>query len=298
MAGFFGMFNYEKPGPGVSKDEPEKHGLFLFFDIFFRKFWNLVKLNMLYFVSVFLFYIPLVLVIIPFFVKIGNNSTSNFLISCTVNGMKVSMINPFLYFYILPIMLASPAMAGFTYILRSYVKQEHAFIWMDYKDTIKKNWKQSLLAGFINITVGMLLVETIPFYFQAASGNKIFLFPLAISLLLSITFLFMQYYIYMMIITFDLKLSQIYKNAAIFAVVGLGRNLLLTIVIALIVFFVFVMPVLGVLLTFLILLSFLGLMISFASWSLLKKMMIDPYEKKYEDQSDTEESVFSDREEK
>jgi uncharacterized membrane protein YesL len=43
---FFG--NYNKPGKGVSKDEPKKKGLMLFFSIFYRKFWKLLQLSALF----------------------------------------------------------------------------------------------------------------------------------------------------------------------------------------------------------------------------------------------------------
>ena len=48
MAGFFGFGNYAKEGKGVSKNEPKKRSLFAFFELFFRKFWRLIKLNLLY----------------------------------------------------------------------------------------------------------------------------------------------------------------------------------------------------------------------------------------------------------
>lgn len=48
MAGFFGLFDYSKPGPGISKDEPQKRRFFLYFEILFNKFWKLVILNLLY----------------------------------------------------------------------------------------------------------------------------------------------------------------------------------------------------------------------------------------------------------
>lgn len=45
-----GLFtpNYVKPGPGIDKDTPPKTGLALFFEIFIREFWALVKLNLLF----------------------------------------------------------------------------------------------------------------------------------------------------------------------------------------------------------------------------------------------------------
>ena len=43
--------NYEKPGPGIDKDAPQKKGLALFFDILVREFWQLVKLNLIFIIA-------------------------------------------------------------------------------------------------------------------------------------------------------------------------------------------------------------------------------------------------------
>ena len=48
MSLFGGLFNYSKPGPGVDKDGPKKKRFFLFFELFGRKFWKLIELNLLY----------------------------------------------------------------------------------------------------------------------------------------------------------------------------------------------------------------------------------------------------------
>lgn len=47
---FFGLFNYSKPGPGVDKNAPKKKRFFLFFELYFRKFWKLIQLNLLFLV--------------------------------------------------------------------------------------------------------------------------------------------------------------------------------------------------------------------------------------------------------
>lgn len=56
MAGFFGLFNYAKPGKGVDKGAPEKKRFFYFFELFGRKFWKLIQLNLIFL----LFSIPIV----------------------------------------------------------------------------------------------------------------------------------------------------------------------------------------------------------------------------------------------
>ncbi len=48
MAGFFGLFNYEKEGPGVRKDAPKKKTVVVFFEVFFGNFWRLVPINLFY----------------------------------------------------------------------------------------------------------------------------------------------------------------------------------------------------------------------------------------------------------
>ena len=41
MAGFFGFFNYDKEGPGVDKNAPEKIGFVRFFELLYKNFWKL-----------------------------------------------------------------------------------------------------------------------------------------------------------------------------------------------------------------------------------------------------------------
>lgn len=45
--GLFGNQNYLRSGPGVSKNAPQKKPFFRFWDIYFRKFWKLVTLNII-----------------------------------------------------------------------------------------------------------------------------------------------------------------------------------------------------------------------------------------------------------
>ena len=48
MAGLFGLFNYEKEGPGIYKDGPKKHAFVVFFETFFRNFWKFIPINLVY----------------------------------------------------------------------------------------------------------------------------------------------------------------------------------------------------------------------------------------------------------
>ena len=48
MAGFFGLFNYEKEGPGISKNAPKKKTFIVFFETFFRNFWKFIVINLVF----------------------------------------------------------------------------------------------------------------------------------------------------------------------------------------------------------------------------------------------------------
>ena len=48
MAGFFGLFNYDKEGPGVEKNGPKKKTFIVFFETFFRNVWKFITINFVY----------------------------------------------------------------------------------------------------------------------------------------------------------------------------------------------------------------------------------------------------------
>ena len=267
MAGFLGMFNYSKPGPGIGKDEPQKYRFFIFFEIFFRKFWKLIQINLLYFVSCIPFFIP-------FF----------YVLSLRVN-------NPILLALSLsPTIGIATVTSGFTYILRNFAREEHAFLWMDYRDTIKSNWRQSLVVGIVDFVVIFLMYFSLTFYYQHIKVNLIFAVPFIICVFLSIIFVFMQYYLFVMLITFDLRVKQLLKNALLFAFAGLGRNLLISLFSGIIILIIPLLFPYSLLLIPLIALSIIGLIINFNVWPLIDRIMIP----KDTPEDKVENSVFDD----
>lgn len=48
--GLFSYKSYYKPGKGVDKDAPEKNAFFRFFEIYGRKFWRFIQVNLIYLV--------------------------------------------------------------------------------------------------------------------------------------------------------------------------------------------------------------------------------------------------------
>jgi len=54
--------NFEREGPGVPKDEPSKKGISLFFQLFIMRFWDIIKLNIIFI----LYCIPIVTIVPAF----------------------------------------------------------------------------------------------------------------------------------------------------------------------------------------------------------------------------------------
>lgn len=164
---------------------------------------------------------------------------------------------------------------GTAYLLRGMVRRDPIFFWSDFKGAIKKNFKQAFVLGIIDCLAIFCLIYGAFFYY--INGMSMFY----IALVLFAIYTMMRFYIYPLMITFDLTVWKILKNACIFAVLGFKRN---------------VMAFLGCVLMFgfeYLLLGFyypvgvvfpLGVMFStcayfgmFAAWPKIKEVMIDPY---------------------
>ena len=262
--GFFSN-RYNKPGPGVGKNEPEKRRIVVFFEVYFRHFWQLEQTNLVFL----LFMLPV------FALLFGIN-----LLLCKVtdNGLLIN------FFTFLPLALAMIPISGMTYVTRNKAREEHAFVWFDFTDQMKKNWKQSLVHGLVTYLVYFCGYYAIRFYWLQSSRSWFFVIPGALLTLLLIGFTFAQYYIMPQIVTFDLPYKNIVKNGFLFAIMAFLRNFLQTILHAvvwgLIVLYLSdaehggaIIGVLMLLLGFPVATSFL---INFVSYPVLVKYMIKP----------------------
>ena len=124
------------------------------------------------------------------------------------------------------------------------------------------------------------------YYYNNAVQNVLLYVPFWLCIVVAVVFLFAQYYIPVMFVTFDLKFGQVYKNAFIFVLAGFGRNLLVTAIFALLIVGILFIPVmpLTILLLFLLvvflLFSFIRFLINFAIYPVIDQYLIQPYQRK------------------
>lgn len=243
MAGFFGLVNYEKEGPGVEKNAPKKKSFIVFFELFFKNFW-----------------------------KIAFSSFCFLLLS-------------------LPVITYGLAAVGFTNVTRNLALDTHSFGVSDFFETIKKNWKQALPAGIINTVILVWLIWDLYFFYNNTTG-VFSVIAMAAVLTVLIVFIMMGYYMWTIMITFKLKLKQIYVNSFKFAIIGLKRNLLISVLLLVVYAAIFclllinrnIFTLLFVLLAVFVIPGFRFLLVEFNIFEKIKKFMIVPYYKEHPDE--------------
>jgi len=272
LGGIFGG-NYAKEGPGVSKDEPQKPPFIRFFQLYFRKFWKLIQLNLIFLVP------AAVVAAMMIFLSLGS-----FEVQFKVGEATTSLDLWKSYVMPLPLILLFPFIPGLAYVTRNYVREEHAFVFSDFKDAVKGNWKFFLLNGAITYLCYFVISLALRFYSNMMGSNKIMTIPFGISILFAMMYLFAQFYIPVMAITFELKFREIYKNGFIFAILGLWRNFLLLIIFAVAIYCAIyvspIMPLLQILLVmFIIFLAFSTGMytVNFVVYPMIEKYLLKPY---------------------
>ncbi len=232
-----------------------------------------------------------------------------------VHGVQseVSMVTPitkvFFALTLLVIFTFGIVNACVSYVMRNIVKGESTTLISDIKYCVKRNRKQAMLLGIIDILMIALIAYDSLFFLIGASG-VVSSFLFGVMLIVAMLYIMMRSYMYVLLVTFDLSIIKILKNSFIFALLGFKRNIVaflgglavwvLDYAIMTVIFPVaLVLPVI-----FLVALTtFMGI---YAAYPKIKEIMIDPYyvsddvgaKERSEDGDDEEElpePIFKDR---
>ncbi len=279
-------YNYNKPGPGVDKDAPKKKGLFLYLELLKRKFGKLAQTTMLYFICS----IPMLIIMNILFLFFPINFEGLISEAATAVGASVDMeaIQTEaasgvwmlgMYFSVTMLVLwgSGPASAAFSYITRCFTREEHSWIMSDFFQRFKENFKQAIIVAVVDVLVLCLGVNAIVFYFQQAqSGATIWVILGCMSLMLMLVYTFMHFYIYQIMVTYECKLKDLYKNSLILALGKAPMNLVLTIICAAMVFamFNYLNPLFALILSFLFFVGFAKYPIEFYAARTISRIFV------------------------
>lgn len=225
-----GFFNYDKAGGGVSKDEPRKKGIFLFFELLARKIGKFCQINMLYFLAS----LPAIIIFFfagGFFVQYGYNILQKEI----TDPNYFTQICIFAAFVFVLFAGAGPASASLAYFNRCAVREEAVFLVSDFKERFKSNFKQGMIVGIINALVMFLMIFAMLFYLQLSLKFPAYSAVLSLGMIILaaafVVFAAATLYIYQLMVTFENSISELYKNSLILALINMPMNILLMIII-------------------------------------------------------------------
>lgn len=322
------IFDITRDGKGLSKnDNMKKSGLKRFFITYKDSFGKLFYVNILFVVCNFpLIFLIMVLsgvtkaeAMIPtsdifqnlsaIFMNTPPNPASMSLYALEGINSVVMINTPLTYvFYGISLMTLftfGVTNVGTAYILRNIARGEPVFLMSDFIYAIKRNWKQALPFGVIDGLVNVILIFNI-FTTLTSGGTFVTSLMLWSNIILFVIFFFMRSYIYIQMVTFKLSVFKMIKNALIFSLLGIKRNLLsllgCAILLLLEITFLFglgglLMP-LAVGLPLLMMLSTMAYMKVFASYFKIEEVMIIPYKEahpeEFLEENDTEQIMRDD----
>ena len=217
------FFNYDRPGPGVDKNAPKKKGVALFLELLWRYLGKLMLSNMLYFVISLPVLALYSIIIATFF---GNK------IPAEIESVGFLQIIMILTVLVTILWGTGPASCGFTYTLRNFAREEHVFIFSDFFEKIKESLKHSIV--FLLVDAVMLVVFSVGilvYHDMADELGGIYTALYILMALMIILYTVMHFYLYEMEVTFQNKISVIYKNSFIMAIATLPMCLLLGVIV-------------------------------------------------------------------
>lgn len=258
-----GLFNNYQNGPGIPKYAPKKKGLALFFDLFFRKAWHIMGLNLLFFI----FCLP---------IYIGF-----FLFSFMEN--KMLLLAVLIVFFLIFTVTVGPAIAGMTKVMRMFLIEKHTYIIRDFFRGFKENFKKASVIGMLDVLAAVSAYASYNVYPYCAAlyGNNLFYIPMVLALSVAIVAFMMNYYIFPMLVATDLSLKNLIKNSFALAFISMKTNLINTFFVIFFAFFMLMIfiyaPPLFLILIAVFPIALTWFIVCFNSYPVIQKYVINPY---------------------
>ncbi len=250
---FMNNFYYGKSGKGdFRKEDLPATRKQLFFDTLRTRFSALFRLNLLYMI---VFLPTMILLLINFttmlstmtnllmvrdndysaYVEIIQESGTEARISEEqFNELKSADLDPAdlidstifkVLIWLIPCFaITGPFTSGLSYVTRNWARDEHAFMWSDFKDAVKENWKQGLVLSVITSVMPLLVYVGWKFYGQMAGQNPIMFVPQVLVALVAVIWALSITYMHPLAVTYELKMRDVIRNGLLLAVARLPMS--------------------------------------------------------------------------
>ena len=216
----FGFNNYTKPGKGISKEDLNKSGVSLYFDIFFRRIWKMMTLNLMYLLTS----IPAIVISFLLSTYFLMSAASLAGVDVVKNSSSLGILSFLFAIVFFQITGSGPASVAKNYVLRKYVNDTHSWVVSDFFENIKRNFKQGIAVYIIDTLMlsGLLLAYI---FYSLVLKNSMGSALSVVIIISAAVFVMIQMYVYQLVASVELKVKHIYKNALAFAIIKLPWNI-------------------------------------------------------------------------
>ena len=314
---FFRFFDQSRANRPDALEEDQTPTVKRYFKLLGRRFWQLISLNIMMLPLI----IPIFLMVYLYFGfkqtpventvvfsqlyganLIEQTPATTFLLDFFGGQLLIPVYNTVTYVLIAVCALFLAITFGWqnvgtTYVLRNMVRGEPVFMLSDYFYAVKRNLKQGFFLGLIDFVILFLLGFDILYLWNSSVnfGNNLMFYGVCA---IAILYFFMRFYLYLMLVTFDLSIRKLFKNALIFTTLGVKRNLmgalgiLLITGLNLLLFPLFAATPLGIAIPLILPLLYYMAVCTFtstyAAYPIIERYMITPYVKNDEEESEEE----------
>ncbi|MEG0049862.1 MAG: DUF624 domain-containing protein [Clostridia bacterium] len=228
-------YYYGKSGKGdYTKEDLPQNRWQLFWETLRVRFTGLVRLNMMYAVA----WLPAILVIgralmlwysgimniaaMQAEVEAGTMAQALFVQTLgDFNAAVQGLVMQTLLLLVPCLAITGPCTAGICYVTRNWARDEHSFIWSDFKDAVKENWKQALITSTITAFMPLIAYVCFRFYGDMAKTNWLFMLPQVLCIMVIAVWMCALLYIYPQMVSYTLTYGNLVKNSLFLAVARL-----------------------------------------------------------------------------
>lgn len=270
----FDFFNM-KEGKGVEKREYVPR-FALFWELLWRKAWLMVKANFVYLLTSILALI---------FIWFGYTTLAQGELAVLKGATFLAAST--LYLSVIGVGFIMP---GITFLTRYFARERHVWIFSDFFEQVAVNFKK----GFILFIVDTLLIylSTLAFalYGELALNNNLMLIPLGFLAVGLLVYFMMHFYMYPIMVTFDLDMKYILKDSLLLTLAHLPWNILITLILAVMSFVMYVINIsIGLIIAGTIGIALMNFIVSFMVDPIIDKHLYIPAEVIAENEAEEDE---------
>ena len=217
-------FYYGKSGKGdYTPENLPTNRWQLFWEMLRVRLSAMVRLNLMYVVPWLPTMIVLMIGALSFLTSLNNMVDSGEMIA--VGELLGGVVAPTLLLLVPCITITGPFTSGVCYVTRNWARDEHAFIWSDFKDAVKENWKQSLVISFITSLVPLMLYVCWNFYGSMANSNAFMVVPQVLTMMIGLMWCLGVTYFHPLIVSYKLRLRDVMRNGLLLSVARLPMSI-------------------------------------------------------------------------